>query len=381
MRIGIDCRTILDPERGEAAGVGHYTYHLIENLLKIDTKNKYVLFFDRRVGDAGHFKQRNSEIKFFPFIEYKTFLPIAYSHFLVAAYVSRERLDVFHSPACTVPLAYSKNSVVTIHDMAIYQNKSWFPGQIFSTRIVVPQSVKKAKRVISVSNYTKQDLVKFMQIPEERVTVVYNGVDIKIDERHSAESRKDYLKNKFGVEKKYVLFVGTIQPRKNVMGVIQAFDRLRGTSAYDDFQLVISGKKGWDNDDVFRAIRQFGLTKKVIFTGYITSSDKALLMRNASLFVFPSFYEGFGLSILEAQKVGTPVITSDITSMPEVADDGAILVDPYDIDALSKAMKKALTDHELRNSLIKKGYENVKKFSWEKCARETLAVYEEVVGK
>lgn len=381
MRIGIDCRTILDPEHGEAAGVGHYTYNLVDSLLKIDTRNKYVLFFDRRVGDAGFFKKGNTEIKFFPFIEYKAFLPIAYSHFLAAAFVSREKLDVFHSPACTTPLAYYKNSVVTIHDMAIYQNKSWFPSQIFATRVVVPSSVKRSKRVIAVSNYTKQDLVKFMQVPEEKVTVVYNGVDIKIDERKSSEARRELLKNKFGIEKKYLLFVGTIQPRKNVMGIISAFDLLRGTSVFEDYQLAIAGKKGWDNDDVFKAIRQFGLTKKVIFTGYITSDDKALLMKNASLFVFPSFYEGFGLSILEAQKVGTPVITSDITSMPEIADNAALLVDPYSVEDISKAMKKALIDQVLRDGLIKRGYENVLRFSWEKCARETLAVYKEVVGK
>lgn len=381
MKIGIDCRTILDPEHGEAAGVGHYTYHLLDNLLKIDPKNKYVLFFDRRVGDAGYFKRKNSEIKFFPFIEYKAFLPIAYSHFLAAAFVSREKLDVFHSPASTIPLAYTKNSIVTIHDLAIYQKKSWFPQQIFATRVVVPSSLKRAKRIISVSNYTKQDLVKIFKVPEERVTVIYNGVDIKNSERKSAETRREFLKNKFGINQSFILFIGTIQPRKNIMGIISAFDRLRGSSVFEDYQLVIAGKKGWDNDDVFKAIRKFGLTKKIIFTGYITSEDKSLLMKNASLFVFPSFYEGFGLSILEAQKVGTPVITSDITSMPEIADQAALLVDPYSVDEISKAIKKALTDQELCDSLIKKGYNNAAKFSWEKCARETLEVYKEVVGK
>ncbi len=378
MRIGIDCRTILDPESGESAGVGHYTYHLVDKLLDIDRDNKYVLFFDRRVGDAGFFKRENSEIKFFPFIEYKSFLPVAYSHFLVAAYVAREKLDVFHAPACTIPLAYTKSSVVTIHDMAIYYKPEWFPKQIFSTRVIVPQSVRKARKIIAVSDCTKQDIAKFMKAPEEKVVVVYNGVDSEIKNKKLVDSRK-MLKDKFGVEEKFIVFVGTIQPRKNVMGLINAFDKLRGTEIFDNYQLVIAGKKGWNYEDIFKSIREMGLTKKVIFTGYVTSDDKKLLLANSSLFVFPSFYEGFGLSILEAQRVGVPVITSNVSSMPEVAGDGAVLVDPYDVDSIGRAIKKVLSESEFKSGLIKKGFENVKKFSWEKCARGTLEIYRGVV--
>lgn len=377
MRIGIDCRTILDPEHGEVAGVGHYTYHLIDKLLDIDKDNKYVLFFDRRVGDASFFKHKNSEIKFFPFIEYKSFLPVAYSHFLAAAFVSREKLDVFHAPACTIPLTYTKNSVVTIHDMAIYYRPDWFPKQIFATRVVVPQSIKKARKIIAVSDYTKQDVIKFMKVPEEKVVVVYNGVDSKVRIKKRVNDKK-ILTEKFGIKRKFIIFIGTIQPRKNVMGLVRAFNKLRGTEVFDNYQLVIAGKKGWNYKDIFKSIRELGLTKKVIFTGYVTLEDKKLLLAKASLFVFPSFYEGFGLSILEAQQAGTPVVTSNMTSMLEVAGDGAVLVDPYDIGLISKAIKKILSELEFKSELIRKGYENVKKFSWEKCARETLGIYQDV---
>lgn len=380
MKIGIDCRTILDPEHGEAAGVGHYTYHLVDHLLKIDEKDRFVLFFDRNVGDAGKFKRKNVIIKFFPFLQYKKFLPLAYSHLLAAAFVSRENLDVFHSPASTIPLAYSKSAIVTIHDLAIYHKPSWFPKQIFATRVVVPSSLKKAKKIIAVSNHTKDDLIKFFNIPEEKIAVVYNGVEkTRRDIDKTKPDDRQAVKEKFDIRQNFILFIGTIQPRKNIDGLILAFDKLRGTKTFKNHQVVIAGKKGWDFKKTFDLVKKYGLTKKIVFIGYISKKDKIRLLKAASCFVFPSFYEGFGLSILEAQQQGTPVITSKLTSMPEVAGKGAFLVNPYNINEISRAMKKVLTCQELRRKLIEKGYQNVKKFSWEKCARKTLDVYKSIV--
>jgi glycosyltransferase involved in cell wall biosynthesis len=247
MRIGIDCRTILDPKRGEQAGVGHYTYFLVENLLKNDKKNQYVLFFDPKIGDAGHFKQKNAIIKFFPFIDYKKFLPGAYSHLLIAAYVERENIDVFHSPASTIPLAYSKKAVVTIHDLAIYHKPDWFPkGQKFSTRVAVPQTIKKAKKIIAVSEYTKKDLIKYFKVAEDKVEVIYNGVEPKKDIDNVKPDDPEKIKNKFDIKQDFILFVGTIQPRKNIESLIKAFDRLRNSKEFENHQLVISGGKGWN---------------------------------------------------------------------------------------------------------------------------------------
>lgn len=375
MRIGIDCRTILDPEHGEAAGVGHYTYNLVENLLSIDQKNRYILFFDRGVGDAGHFKKKNSEIRFFPFAQYKKFLPVAYSHFLVAGFIAREKLDVFHSPASTIPLAYGKNAVVTIHDLAIYHEPAWFPRQIFATRISVPKSLAHAKKIIAVSKHTKEDLIKFLKIPKEKIAVVLNGVEKRKDLDLIDPTDRQKIKEKFKIKQDFILFIGTIQPRKNIKGLVLAFDRLRRGEIFEKFQLVIAGKKGWDFEEVFEVIKEKKLSRKVIFTDWVTREDKIRLLNAASCFCFPSFYEGFGLSILEAFQQGTPVITSNITSMPEVAGDAAVLINPYSVDELSCALEKVLTDKSLRQKLIEKGYKQVKKFSWEKCARETLEVY------
>jgi glycosyltransferase involved in cell wall biosynthesis len=378
MKIGIDCRTILDPKAGEAAGVGHYTYNLVSNLLELDKKNKYILFFDKGVGDAGSFKRKNSEIKFFPYREYKKFLPITYSHLLIASFVSREVLDVFHSPASAIPLAYGKNAVITIHDLAIYKNPAWFPKQYFSTKISVPKSLKKAKKIIAVSEYTKKDLMDILKIPEEKIKVVLNGVEKKEDIDKNDFKDREEIKKKFDIKQDYILFIGTLQPRKNINGLISAFDKLRGSKIFDNYQLVIAGKKGWNYESIFEKVRLKALTKKVLFTGYISKEDKTRLLNTAACFCFPSFYEGFGLSILEAMQQGIPVITSNVTSTEEIGGKAALLVDPYKSLSIAQALKKVLSDENLRRSLIQKGYGRVKEFSWEKCARETLEVYKSI---
>lgn len=378
MKIGIDCRTILDPKAGEAAGVGHYTYNLVGQLLEIDKKNKYVLFFDKGVGDAGSFKRKNSEIRFFPYKEYKKFLPFAYSHLLIASFVSREKLDIFHSPASTIPLAYSKNAIITIHDLAIYKNPKWFPKQFFSTKVSVPQSLKKAKKIIAVSEFTKSDLIDILNIPEDKISVVLNGVEEREDIDKKDPADRDEIKKKFDIKQDFILFIGTIQPRKNIMGLISAFDSLRNSKIFENYQVVIAGKKGWNYKGVFERVRNKALTKKVLFTDYISRKDKIRLLNAASVFCFPSFYEGFGLSILEAMQQGTPVITSNITSTKEIGGKAAVLVNPYKASSIASAIKKVLSDEKLRKSLIQKGYSHSKEFSWRKCAKETLEVYKNV---
>ncbi len=373
MRIGIDCRTILDPAKPEArAGVAHYTYHLVDNLLKLDNKNEYYLFFDKKAKDIDYFRRDNSTIKYFPFLQYKKFLPFAYSHLLVAAFLGRQWLDVYHSPAYTIPLAYSKSAVVTVHDLAIYHQAEWFPRrQKFATKVSVPTSVKKAKKIIAVSKSTKKDITKFLKIPASKVEVIYEGVDKRV--KKNLKVRK-----KYNIKKKFILFIGTLEPRKNIIGLVKAFNKLRKTSVYKNYQLVIAGAKGWLFKDIFKTVKDLKLSRKVIFCDYVPQEDKIGLLDAADLFILPSYYEGFGLPILEAMRQGTPVICSNITSMPEVAGQAAVLIDPHKIKDLSQAIRKILTDKKLYNELITVGFKQAEKFSWEKCARETLEVYERV---
>ena len=423
MKIGIDCRTILNPSGGEQAGVGHYTYYLVKSLLEIDKHNTYVLFFDDRVKDFSQFKKGNVVIRTFPFYKYKKYLPVAYSQMLISAYLNKEKLDLFHAPANTIPLFYNKKSVVTIYDLAIYKFPKFFPSsllhrQTFSTRILVPKSLAKAKKIIAASKNTKSDIIEIFGIPEEKIEVVYGGV-LSHGKNCPHQAPAEEVARKFGIFGKYVLFLGTIEPRKNIAALIRAFRNLYLTydSPLKGYQLILAGGPGWKNENVFTEIadanaailgvsgkrngreRRLGIDTRsgerkaregerrsgrerrsnqpIKYLGYVSHAEKLSLIAKAFCFVFPSYYEGFGLPVLEAMSMSTPVITSNVSSMPEITGkDGAILINPAKEAEISDALNQLLTDEGLREILAIKGHEKAQEFTWEECARKTLEVYQ-----
>lgn len=429
MRIGIDCRTILNPIGSERAGVGHYTYYLVKNLLSQDQKNTYVLFFDSRFKNIDEFKQENSEIVFFPFYQYREYLPIAYSQMLISAVLGQRKLDVFHSPANIIPLFYNRPSVVTIHDLAIYKYPRFFPArflsrQIFSTKVLVPKSLEKATKIIAVSKNTKTDIIEEFGIPEEKIEVIYEGVAIDQADRQGEKVDFSQIREKYGIGEKYIFFLGTIEPRKNIVSLIKAFRNL--LLVYDspakDYQLIIAGTRGWSDQPIYEAIadanasivgvkrrrggkgRRSGLDKRseakrkrqserrsgkerrtnqpIKYIGYVPHQEKMALLRYAICFVFPSLYEGFGLPVLEAMSVGTPVITSNVSSLPEiVGEKGGLLIDPTKESEITEALQQVLTDVGLRESLSVLGRKRAKEFSWQECAQKTLAVYQRVASE
>ncbi|MBU0597363.1 glycosyltransferase family 4 protein [Patescibacteria group bacterium] len=374
MKIGIDCRTILNPKLGEGAGVGHYTYYLVKNLIKIDKKNQYILFFDWRFRDMKEFESKNVKVKNFPFSQYNKFLPFAYSHMLISAYLIKENLDIFHSPVSSLPLTYPKKSLVTVHDLAIYKNPAWFPSQIFSTKLLVPQSLRKADKIIAVSQSTRKDLKDIFNVPAKKMKVIYEGTVVK---KVPVKSRHLDGHKKFKIWPNYIFFVGTLEPRKNVQNIIRAYKKLiDGKQGFQKYQLVLAGSKGYKNEQVFNEIKTLKLAKQVKYIGYITHNQKMDLLRKATCFIFPSSYEGFGLPVVEAMALGTPVITSNVSSLPEVASQAALLVDPEKELDIAKALKRLLSNKALQESLKKKGLQRAKEFTWEKCAKETIKVYE-----
>lgn len=376
MRIGIDCRTILNPKGGEGAGVGHYTYYLVKNILQVDKKNEYFLYFDWRVADTREFVQPNVRIKHFPFSQYNKFLPFAYSHMLITAYLMKEGLDVFHSPITSLPLTYLKKEIITVHDLAIYKNPGWFPSQIFSTKLLVPQSLRKANKIIAVSESTKDDLQEIFNIPAKKIKVIHEGV--VVDKIKVTNKRLDSL-DRFKLPPRYILFVGTLEPRKNLVTLLRAYRQATNSQpALQRYPLVIAGAKGFKHEEVFDEIKELRIGKQVKYLGYVTHNQKMELMKGASCFVFPSSYEGFGLPVLEAMALGTPVITSNISSLPEVAGSAAILVNPEKEQEIAKAFHKLMGDQKLQAKLRQRGLSQAKRFSWERCARETIKAYESV---
>lgn len=370
MRIGIDCRTILHSKK-EGAGVEHYCYFLVKNLLELDQKNEYVLFFDSSFKQTKEFEKKNVKIRYFPFSQYKKFLPFVYSHLLVSAFLDREKLDLFHSPTPTIPLSYSGRALVTVHDLAIYHNPEWFPsGQAFNTKIVIPQALKKAERIIAVSQTTKWDIIKIFEIHHEKIGVIYEGVE---KEEVDKEERKK-IREKYNLKKNFILFIGTLEPRKNIVNLIEAFLQLiKDKELKEKIELVLVGKKGWKYKEIFEKLKE---AENIKYLGYLSSQEKFALLKEAEIFVFPCLYEGFGLPILEAMSLGIPVITSNLSSMPEVGGKAAIYIDPKDTNEITEALRKILQDEFLRERLKEEGMIRAAKFSWKKCAQETIKFYQ-----
>ncbi len=379
MRIGIDARAILNPEKIAPTGVANYVWQLVKNLLEMDKENQYILFFDFKVQDKDvkRFTQSNVKIKFFPFSDYKKYMPAAYSEILGMATFAREKMDVLHttSPLYRVPATYRGKIVTTFYDFAPYRVPELFPRlSTAKLKTLYSFAAKKSDRIITVSESTKKDVRKFLGYPEEKITTIHNGIDKRFFEQE--EYSKDEVKKGHGIVDKYILFLGTLEPRKNLSRVLDAFARFKKNYKNEfDYQLVVAGKRGWLMEEYFQQAADLGITDEVVFTGYVGGDELKPLYTNAEFFVMPSLWEGFGQTIVEAMACGAPCLVSKVSSIPEIADEAVYFVDPHDTDGIAKGMMELATNKELRESLSAKGKEQAKKLSWEKCAKETLEVY------
>jgi len=390
MKIGIDCRTILHPEKGECVGIGHYTYQLVRHLLKIDKKNTYVLFFDHSISRSGiaKFKQKNVLIKFVPFMQYSNLMPDKYAHFLVSAALSREKLDIFHSPIPWLSHPYMGKTVVTVHDLAVCKFFELYSRQkqdiLFRKNL--PGVLEKAKMIIAVSKSTSKDLQQIFNVNRQKIQVIYNGVDKRFFKKNTLSKIKQ-TRDKYKIKKDYLFSLTDFGPRKNVTRIIFAYERLRRKiesikdKTLPEYQLVLGGSRKNAN---FKKVKQaVGLSKykkDIIFPGYAEASDLNALFEGASLFIFPSLYEGFGFPIIEAMAKGVPVITSNTSSMKEIAGQSAVIVDPYNVSEITTAAYNLLTNKKLYDKFKVKGKLLAQEFKWDKCARETLNFYQRAIN-
>lgn len=373
---------MLSPDGGEFAGIGHYTAGIVHALTQHDTGNQYVLFFDHRAHAetvAQLRKRDNVKIRRFPLSKHKKYLPIAYSHGFVSRTLASERLDLFHSPAYTIPLAYKKPSVVTVHDLAIYEHPEWFPdGQKFSRQVAVPKSMERAAKVIAVSQATQRQVIKQFGRSKQDVPVVYEGF-----EKGAAvlKARRAHIRADKGVGEQYLFFVSTIEPRKNVVRLVKAFDKFmeQHHEQFPQLQLILAGKHGWKSQESISAIARAKWSGHIRALGYVSHEEKVALMQDASAFIFPSLWEGFGLPVVEALQLGTPVITSKIAALPEVAGPGAEYVNPRSITDIYRGILSVLRSQKRADMLAEKGKEHVKQFTWKQAAKETVAIYKQVV--
>ncbi len=358
MRIAIDVRSLLEEQ---PSGVSEYTRNLLEHLLKIDSENQYVLFancFNKERKLKFDIDAPNVEVKFFHY-------PNKLFNFCVnfLKWPKLDKLvggaDVFLVPNLQfVSISKKCKKVVTVHDLSF----EIFP-QFLSMRrklwhkIIQPKKlIKSADKVIAVSEATKNDLVDLYGIFDEKINVIHSGVDANIYSHVHEKSN-------------YVLSLATFEPRKNIDSLILAFEKLVKKEGFRDYKLILAGARGWKTEQLRKLVRK---DPRIRVLGYVSESEKKELFTKAKLFVYPSFYEGFGFPPLEAMAHGTPVIASSAGSLPEVLENAAMYVNPDNIYDILKGMEYLLKSPELQSDLVQEGFKQIEKYNWEKCARETL---------
>ncbi len=367
MRIGIDMSSV----SAEKTGIGYYTASLVKALDKVDSENKYFLYLRRECFDEFSGLKKN-------FIKRKIpggkRLRLPRVHLYLSFAIARDRLDLFFSPNYLVPVVCPAKSVITIHDMTYtFFSDKHIKKQLLLFNTLLPGSVRKCSRIIADSENTKKDIMKVFKVPEEKIVVIH----IAADGRYRPLDNKEMIskvKRKYKISSDYILYVGTIEPRKNIIRLIESFNLLKKNNRIN-YKLVIAGRKGWKYDEIIKTADRSDFRDEIIFTGYVPEEDMVCLYNGAELMVYPSLYEGFGLPPLEAMACGTPVITSNTSSLPEVVGDAAILIDPNDTRRISEAILKVLENRKLRNELAGKGLKRAGMFSWEKTAGEVRKVF------
>jgi len=370
MNIAID----LTPIPSQKTGVGKYAQVLIGALGKFDDENSYWIFVKKYHSQDFDPKKVNFHIILCSNILENRLLRILWEQFILPIHLFRKKIKVLHSIHYTIPLFAPCRRVVTFHDMTffLFPEKHLLIKKLFF-RLIIPFSAQKADRLIADSKNTKNDMEKILRISPRKIDVVYGTIDpIYRPVEDIDEVTK--IKNKYRIQNKFILYVGTLEPRKNIVSLIRAYHKLISQKCIKH-QLVLVGKKGWGYQEIFKTVKNLNLKKKIIFTGYVSKSELVFLYNAADFFVYPSFYEGFGIPPLEALACGTPTIASNISSIPEVVGDAGILVNPHSIEELCRAMHEILINEKLRQELREKGLKRAKDFSEERLAKNTIESY------
>lgn len=357
MRIAINCRSIMLKNR---TGIGRYTYHLIEHLGKVDTQSSYRLYSPKRLLDL----KRHAPT--FPYHNFKTRVD--------CFGLGPGKVDIYHLPCPDVIAPFQGKLVVTIHDL-IHKTypQAHTPQTVEATERHMQNLIKHADRIICTSQSTRNDLHRFYDYPQERSKAVLSGVDHATFNQLADKTEARAFLNTFGMTEGFILFVGTIEPRKNLQGLLQALTQLKAKG--QTTQLVVVGMRGWMMEEVSKSIEALGLKDNVHFAGFVSDAQLNMLYNTCGMFVFPSFYEGFGFPILEAFCAGAPVITSNVSSCPEIAGDAALLIDPADPSAIAGAISRLIDDKAFADDLGRKGLARAKEFNFTSTAQKTLEVY------
>jgi glycosyltransferase involved in cell wall biosynthesis len=371
VRIAIDVRKYND------FGIGTYVRNLVHHLERIDQETEYVLLC--RPQDQGRIQVASPNFR----TVVEPAPPYSISEQVrIPMTLLREHIDLFHAPHYVLPPAIHCRSVVTIHDCIHLMFPQYLPGRLAHAyaKVQLWTAAHRSDRVLTVSEASKLDILRRFRVPADKVTVVYNAIDERLS-HESTDEDVERVSVRYQLKDPFALYVGNIKPHKNLERLIEAFHQLRQESAFETLKLVIIGDEISKYQGLRRAVHVHKLHKHVRFLGFVPLQTLSVLYRLASVFVFPSLYEGFGLPPLEAMYYGTPVVTSNVSSLPEVVGDAAMLVDPYSSESIADGMRRVLTDEHLRAFLRERGMARAREFSWERSVRRIREVYGEVMER
>ncbi len=373
MHIGIDAHAIGAQQGGNET----YIRNLITALAELDHENQYTLYLSAaQAAEIWRNRYANFDVRLLPPPTPLVRVPLA-----LALELRRRPVDVLHvqytaPPFCPAPI------VTTIHDLAFEHLPETFTRRgKAQLRLTVRRTARHAAHILTVSEFSRQDIINTYRLPPDKITVTHNGCEAQFTPQPASDHEAETIKQKFGIARDYLLAVGSLQPRKNLIRLLKAYAMLRTQQSGFQLQLVIVGRQLWLYKEVLREIKQQNFAADVIVTGYASDEDLPALYRSAVALVYPSLFEGFGLPPLEAMACGTPVITSNSSSLPEVVGNAALLVNPYKEADLAQAMWKLTNDATLRVQLRQAGIQQAKQFTWHAAAEKTLAIYRAIAHR
>ncbi|MEA1963362.1 MAG: glycosyltransferase family 1 protein, partial [Patescibacteria group bacterium] len=386
MKIGIDISTLMD---AYFSGVSEYSYNLIKKIIEKDKKNEYILYFNS-------FAPKNFKINFFKYPDVKViqtrYPNKIFNHIMQNLFKFPKvdkflgKVDLFFSPHLNFyNYTNAPKKIITIHDLSFVKYPEFFSlrKNLWHKMINIKKIPQKYDKIIAVSHNTKNDLIELFNIPENKIQVIYSGIENdmrKISEQELNLIRDNYdFKQKYNLPNKFILYLGTIEPRKNIENTIKAFEVfLEKNPKETDYKLVIAGGSGWKNKNIFKTWKNSAQKNNIKFIGYIDKNDKKYLYNLASLFIFSSYYEGFGFPPLEALACGCPVITANNSSLSEIIGDYSTLINPYDISSIAKAIELHCFN-KINNNIFLEKFANIKEeYSWDKCAKKYLDFFEDI---
>jgi glycosyltransferase involved in cell wall biosynthesis len=380
MHVAINAQLVSFSESYHNSGISRYTYRLVAGLAQRGGDQRYTVFVNPRdLAGAAHLNSERLRVVPCRWPTQHAAQRILWEQLTLPGLLRRLRVDVFHGPANVLPPRLPCPAVVTVHDLSFMEYPQFFrPTRRIYQRIFTARSVRAATLIIAVSESTRRDLGARLGVDPARMRVIYPAIEERyrpvLDPTALATFRRAH-----DLPERFLLYLGNLEPRKNVAGLIEAYARLRAADP-EAPPLVVAGGKGWLYDTLFERVRTLGLERAITFAGYVRDEEQPLWYAAAELFIYPSYYEGFGLPVVEAMACGAPVITSNVSSLPEVAGAVAVQVDPRDSEALAHAMRDLLQDEQTRQRMKQEGPRWAQQFSAERMVRGCVDAYAEAAG-